>query len=264
MIVVHGSDPMLMTRAALQNFGGMKTFVKRGETIMIKPNIGWDRMAEQAANTNPEVVKALVQESFAAGARKVIVTDISCNDPERCFGRSGIAFAAEEAGAVVERPLAARYTEINLGGGILGMQTVYKTFLEVDKVINVPIAKHHSLTGTTLGMKNTYGILGGNRNRLHQDIHQSIADLGNFFRPTLTVLDAIRVLKRNGPQGGNLADVEIKNMLVMSTDPVALDAYGAETFFSITKDKLPYLALSEKSGLGVADYRTLPMTEFTA
>ncbi len=263
MIVAHGEDPGAMTRACIAALGGMSVFVRKGDVVLVKPNIGWDRMPAQAANTNPDVVRVVVQECLAAGAKKVIVTDVSCNDAERCFQRSGIAQSAGEAGAAVDRPVETNYTEVNLGGAMLGTQLVLRPFLEADKVINIPIAKHHSLTGATLGMKNLYGILGGNRSRLHQDINNSIADLANFLRPTLTILDAYRVLRRNGPQGGNLADVDLRKTIAASTDPVALDAWAGETFFGFTPDRLPYLALAEKYGLGSAAFASLPVTDIT-
>ncbi len=263
LAVVHGEDPALLARASIEKLGGMGTFIKRGDVVVVKPNIGWDRMPEQAANTNPAVVREIIQLCLAAGAAKVIVTDVTCNETERCFQRSGIARAAEEAGAEVRRPRESDFTEVNTGGVMLGKQPVLKSFLEADKVINVPIAKHHSLTGTTLALKNLYGIISGNRSRLHQDIHNSLADLGNFLRPTLTVVDAFRILRRNGPQGGNLADVEYTKTLVACADTVAADAYAAETFFGLTSDRLNYLGFAQERGLGTADYRTLPIDEFT-
>lgn len=263
LVVVHGNDPSQMTRAALQKLKGINTFIQRGDKVVIKPNIGWDRIPEQAANTNPEVIRTLVRECLAAGASRVVVADVTCNDMDRCYFRSGIMHAAVEAGAVIERPVEAHFHKVNMGGAMLGTQLVYKTFLEADKFINVPIAKHHSLTGTTLGMKNLYGILGGNRSRLHQDIHNSLADLGNFLRPTLTIIDAFRILKRNGPQGGNLADVEEKKTLIASTDQVAIDAYAGEIFFGLSVEQLRYLTIAEKRGLGTSNYKQLPLHEIS-
>jgi uncharacterized protein (DUF362 family) len=122
---------------------------------------------------------------------------------------------------------------VNIGGAMLGQQLVYDAYLEADKFINIPIAKHHALTRVTLGMKNLYGILGGNRSRLHQDIHNSLADLASFLRPSLVIVDAWRMLLRNGPQGGSLADVEDRKMIVACTDQVAIDAYAGQTFFDL-------------------------------
>jgi len=218
-------------------------------------------MPQQAANTNPEVVKTVVELCYNAGARKVIVTDVSCNEARRCFLRSGIAEAAESIGAEVELPEERKFRELNLGGEVLGTRLVYTTFVEADKVINIPIAKHHNLTGATLAMKNWYGILGGRRNQLHQHIHESIADLGTFLRPTLTILDAYRVLMRNGPQGGNLSDVVERKTIIASVDQVAIDAYAGETFFSLTPERLQYLKIAHERKIGNMNYRELRIKE---
>jgi uncharacterized protein (DUF362 family) len=252
-----------MTAAALTALGGIGAFIASGDFVVIKPNIGWDRRPEQAANTNPEVVAEVVRQCLQAGASRVLVTDVTCNDAKRCFNRSGIAVAARAAGAEVQLAEEARFRETNIGGAMLGRQLVYDAYLEADKFINLPIAKHHSLTKATLGMKNLYGILGGNRSRLHQDIHNSLADLANFLRPTLVIMDAWRILLRNGPQGGSLADVEDRKMLVACTDQVAIDAYAGETFFGLTPEEMKWVTLAESRGLGTADYNSLSFEEIT-
>ena len=264
IVVGSGDDAASVTAAVITALGGMSAFIHPGDVVVVKPNIGWDRRPEQAANTNPDVVAEVVRHCVAAGAAKVIVTDITCNDPVRCFNRSGIAAAAREAGAEVLLPNEARLRDVNMGGVMLGRQPVFDTYLEVDKCINIPIAKHHGLTRVSLGLKNLYGIIGGNRGRLHQDIHNSIADLGNFLRATLTILDAWRILLRNGPQGGSLDDVEERHVIAASVDPVALDAWGGERFFGLSVADMPWLALSQRYGLGTTDHATLPLTEVYA
>ena len=257
LAVIHDGAPAPMLRRALQEMGGMQRFVSRGDIVIVKPNIAWDRTPAQAANTNPELVAELVLQCWSAGAKKVIVTDVSCNDPRRCFERSGIAAAARQSGAEVLLPAPEKFKEVDLGGDLLQAWPVYQPFLEADKIINVPIAKHHSLTGCTLGMKNWYGILGGQRHRLHQRIHESLADLADFVRPTLTVLDAYRVLVRNGPTGGNLEDVLLKKTLVAGTDPVALDAYVAKAYWNLEPAALPYLKMAVDRGLGSLQFENL-------
>jgi uncharacterized protein (DUF362 family) len=264
LVVVRGEDPARMTAAALAAFGGMNAFVTKGDFVVIKPNVGWDRQPEQAANTNPDVVAEVVRQCIAAGAARVLVTDVTCNDATRCFNRSGIAAAAREAGAEVQLAQEARFRDVNIGGAMLGQQLVYDAYLEADKFINIPIAKHHALTRVTLGMKNLYGILGGNRSRLHQDIHNSLADLASFLRPSLVIIDAWRILLRNGPQGGSLADVEDRKMIVACTDQVAIDAYAGQTFFDLAVDDMPWVTLAETRGLGTSDYSSLPLVEVTA
>ena len=254
LVVVQGGEPEALARSAFDALGGVRRFVSRGDVVLVKPNVGWDRTAEQAANTNPLLVAAIVRLCQEAGARRVVVADVSCNDPRSCFERSGIAAAARGAGADLVLPEPRRFKEVNLRGDSLGTWPVLSPFLEADKIINVPIAKHHSLTGVTLGMKNWYGILGGQRSRLHQRINESLVDLAAFVRPALTVVDAYRVLMRNGPTGGSLDDVELKRTLVASTDPVAADAYLAKTYWDIDYQRLGFLRLAEQRGLGRADF----------
>ena len=254
MVVVQGDDPRALVRRAFADLGGVGRFIAQHDVVVLKPNIAWDRTPEQAANTNPDVVAETVKQCWAAGAKRVIVTDVSCNEAERCFHRSGIAAAARGEGAEVILPDPARFREVNLGGEILQSWKVFEPFLIADKVINLPIAKHHDLTGATLGFKNWYGILGGERNRLHQQIHQSLVDLAAFMLPTLTLIDCYRVLLRNGPTGGNVEDVAVHKTLVAGTAPVALDAYAAKAYWNLDADALPYLKLAEKRGLGRSDF----------
>ena len=257
LVVAQGESPEAIVRRAIEEMGGMGRFVARGETVVIKPNIAWDRVPAQAATTNPDIVAELVRLCRAAGAGSVIVTDVSCNEAEACFDRSGIAAAAKAAGAEVVLPEPRLFRDVDLKGRMLGAWPVLEPFLDADKLINVPIAKHHSLTGVTLGMKNWYGLLGGDRNRLHQRIHESLVDLTAFARPTLTVLDAYRVLMRNGPTGGSSADVELRKTVIASTDPVAIDAYAAKAWWNLDVPRLRFLRLAEERGLGRADFASL-------
>ena len=257
MTVVQNGEPRALVRKALENLGGMSRFVGKQDVVVLKPNIAWDRTPEQAANTNPELVAEVVRQCWQAGAKRVTVTDVSCNEPRRCFQRSGIMAAARAEGAEVILPDPDHFREVDMGGVVLKNWPVFIPFLEADKVINLPIAKHHVLTGATLGMKNWYGILGGQRNRLHQQIHQSLADLASFMLPTLTLLDCYRVLVRNGPTGGNLEDVEVKKTLLAGTDPVAIDAYAAKAYWNLDPEQLPYLAMAAARGLGTVDYASL-------
>jgi uncharacterized protein (DUF362 family) len=199
----------------------------------------------------------VVRQCWQAGAKRVIVTDVSCNEPRRCFLRSGIMAAARAEGAEVVLPDPDNFREVEMGGVVLKNWPVFTPFLDADKVINLPIAKHHALTGATLGMKNWYGILGGERNRLHQQIHQSLADLASFMLPTLTLMDCYRVLVRNGPTGGNPEDVLLKKTVVAGTDPVAIDAYAAKLYWNLGAEQLPYLAMAAARGLGSADLASL-------
>jgi len=247
------NDPVAALNAALDGIGGISRFVQAGETVVVKPNVGWDRTPAQGANTHPALVSEMVRLCLAAGAGRVIVSDVSCNDPRRSFLRSGIREAGEAAGASVMLPSEEDFAEVDLGGVVLKNWQVLRHFIEADRLINMPIVKQHSLTRCTVGMKNLYGILGGRRNRLHQEIDQSIVDLAAFVRPTLTVVDATRVMIRGGPQGGSLDDVTIENTVMAATDQVAADARSAE-YLGLSGRQVGHIALAAQSGLGSLDY----------
>ena len=245
-------DPATALNAALDAIGGISRFIKPGESVTIKPNVGWDRTPEQAANTNPVLVGEMVRLCLAAGASKVVVSDVTCNDPRRCFLRSGIRRAAKEAGAQVILPSDEDFVRTNMQQKFL---KVLRHFVYTDRLINMPIVKHHSLTQCSLGMKNLYGILGGRRNQLHQEIDQSIVDLAAFCRPTLVVVDATRVLLRGGPQGGSLDYVGIEDSVICGTDQVAVDARAAE-FLDLEPSRVSHIRLAARSGLGTLDYQS--------
>jgi len=233
VVKVEGESPYDITKKAVELLGGMQKFIAKGDVVMIKPNIGWNRSVEQAANTNPEVVKAVVEMVKEAGAKKVIVMDHTCHKAEDTYKRSGIEAAAKEAGAEVRYVDEKRLTIHDFNGVRLKRWPIFKDFLEVDKFINVPILKHHGSAGITIGMKNLYGILGGERGKLHRDMGQGIADLAGGFKPHLTIIDAYRVLLRNGPIGGRISDVELKKTVIASTnimeaDVVAVALFGEE------------------------------------
>jgi uncharacterized protein (DUF362 family) len=252
--------PAALVAAALAGLGGMKRFISRGDVVVVKPNIGWDRMHMHAANTNPEVVAAVVELAYDAGAKHVVVTDASCNDPNRCFQRSGIWKAVYAKGAEVIIPGEHRFRSMRLKGEVLDEWLVYTPLVHADKVINVPVAKHHNLAKYTGAMKNWYGALGGRRNRLHQNIDTSVADLATFMRPTLTILDATRVLLRNGPQGGNVDDTRVLNQVIASIDQVAADAYGC-TLIGQKRENIAYLKMGHERGLGTMNWESLRVRE---
>ena len=246
---VQGDSPAKITKEAVAVLGGMTRFVAKGDVVMIKPNIGWDRTPEMAACTNPEVVKALVEMCLNAGAKKVVVMDNTTNQAQRCYMRSGIQAAAKEAGADVPYVNERRIKKMAIKGEWLKDWDIIQDFVEADKLINVPIAKHHSLCRVTIGMKNWLGAIGDPRNQLHQKLDQAEVDLSAFFKPTLTVLDAYRILVRNGPQGGRLSDTKLLKTVVAGADYVAIDALGA-SFFDIPPAELPFLKLANQRGLG--------------
>ncbi len=251
-VAARGGDAAANVRRAIAALGGIERYVKPGETVLVKPNVGWDRLPEQAANTDPAVVAEIVRLCRGAGARRVVVADISCNDPARSFARSGIRAAAADAGAEV---LDARQIEMAAAAlpGLLAGLDVAAPLLAADRVINVPVAKHHGWSRATLGMKNWFGVLRRGRDRLHQDI-RSIADLGATFRPTLTVIDATRVLLANGPTGGSLSDVRAVGAVAAGLDPVLCDAWGAAQL-GVDPRSLEFVVEAERRRLGLADVK---------
>jgi uncharacterized protein (DUF362 family) len=245
-----------LVQKAVAAVGGMGRFISRGDVVVVKPNIGWDRMPLHAANTNPEVVSEVVRLVYDAGAKHVVVTDASCNEPNRCFQRSGIWKSAYDVGAEIIIPAEHRFRSMRLKGEVLDEWPVFTPLVNADKLINIPVAKHHNLAKYTGAMKNWYGSLGGRRNRLHQNIDVSVADLATFLKPTLTVVDAVRVLMRNGPQGGNIADAKEMWTVIVTTDQVAADAFGC-TLIDVLPDEVPYLRMAEERNLGTRDWKSL-------
>lgn len=258
--VVHGKDVERMVRAAVDRIGGMGRFVKPGEKVLLKPNAAWDRQPEQAANTNPAVVAAVVKLCLEAQASEVWVTDVPVNDAQRCFSRSGIEEAVMRSGGKLKLATENDFVPTDLKGDSLKVWPVSRFYHQVDKLINLPVVKHHSLSKCTMAMKNLYGSLGGQRNRLHQDIDSSITDLASAIRPTLTILDATRVLKRNGPTGGNLSDVSIEDTIIAGTDMVAVETYGLR-FLDLKAEDIPFIAMAEKKRVGVSDLKALNIAE---
>ncbi|HSA96779.1 MAG TPA: DUF362 domain-containing protein [Acidobacteriota bacterium] len=252
LFVVEGESPAAITRAAVEGLGGMKAFVAKGDKVVIKPNIGWDRTPELAACTNPEVVKTLVELVLEAGAKRAVVIDNTTNQAKRCYVRSGIQEAVKQAGGEMLFVDDYRVKKMALKGEWIKEWEVLLDVIESDKIINVPIAKHHSLCRLTLGGKNWLGATGGARNQFHQGLDKAIVDLSAFFKPRLTVLDAYRILVRNGPQGGRPSDTEVRKTVVAGTDPVAVDAWAC-SLFGVEPRDLPYLGLAKARGLGEFD-----------
>jgi uncharacterized protein (DUF362 family) len=255
LAIAKGKDYAALVARSLEPLGGMGAFVKKGARVVVKPNIGWDRTPEQAANTHPEVVKAIVQQCLNAGAKQVMVFDRTCNNERHSYASSGIKAAVESIGDDRARCI---FQDINRFIPIkiekaksIHEFTFYKDALgpECDCYINVPVAKHHSLAKLTLGLKNVMGVIGGKRGEIHKDIHQRLADLNTVIRPQLTIIDATRILLRNGPTGGNLKDVKVLDTLIASADPVAADSY-ATTLFGMKPEQLGSNVAAAKLGLG--------------
>lgn len=259
--VCEGTDYLALLKKASDELGGLDSIISPGDRVLVKPNIGWDRKPEYAANTNPEVVAAAITLCFDAGAGKVQVFDVTCDDDRRCYKNSGIAAAAEDAGAQVDFVDWGLFKEVEFPDGeVLKKWDVYGDFLRADVLINVPVAKHHSLSKLTLGMKNLMGVVGGDRGKWHKDLTNYLTDFAAKFRPNVTVIDATKILTTGGPTGGSLKAVKKLDKLIVSTDFVAADAYAA-TLFGYKPTEIGYVKEAAERGLGVANLDDIKTVE---
>lgn len=257
LVIARGTNPAAMVTAALDALGGITRFVKPGDRVLIKPNCAFDRPPHLGATTSPEVLAEIVRQCRAAGA-EVRVTDNPINNAEGCFVKSGLRDAVERAGGRIWLPEPARFGTARVGSSVIGTWDVWLAPLQwATKLIGVPTAKTHNLCRASLTMKNWYGFLGHGRARLHQAIHDAIADLAAFITPTLIVMDGTRLLLTNGPTGGSLADVAPGNIIAAGTDQVALDALAC-TWLNVRPEDVPFIQLAAQRGLGSADWRALP------
>jgi uncharacterized protein (DUF362 family) len=262
LVVAHGVDPETMVRKALSALGGMERFVPRGSRVIVKPNICVAyHTYEYAATTNPWVVGTLVKLALEAGAANVQVMDFPFGGTaEQAYVKSGIDEQVRAAGGEMVPMPTFKYTTVDLPQAVsLKSTEAFKDALEADVLIDVPIAKHHGSTRLTLGMKNLMGLV-LDRGSIHTNLGQRIADLTTLFRPTLTIVDAIRILMDNGPTGGNLNDVKRLDTVIVSPDIVAADSY-ATTLFGLQPDDIAYIKTAAKMGLGNNDLKNIRIEE---
>jgi uncharacterized protein (DUF362 family) len=245
-----------LARKVFEATGGIQKFVSKQDVVVIKPNISWARPPDLAATTNPEVLEAVVELCQEAGAKKIRIADHTIHDARRCFAITGAGMVAKKTGADLVYPRSSLMRNMKLQGHRLDVWPVFLPLVEADKVINLPVAKVHSLSGLTLGMKNWIGAVGGRRSALHQDIHLTIVDLAQFFNPTITLIDATRIMVSNGPSGGSRSDVAVSNRLILSDDPVAADA-KASGLFNFRPQDIGFIRLGEKWGLGTTEFQKL-------
>lgn len=255
-------DVRELTRKLFEQVGGMGRFISKQDVVVIKPNLSWAREPHLAATTNPDVMQAVVELCQEAGAARVRIVDHTIHDARRSFATNGAAQVAQATGADLVFPRSSLMRDMNLQGQRLNVWPVFTPVVEADKVINLPIAKVHGLSGLTLGLKNWIGAVGGRRNALHQDIHQSIVDLARFFHPTLTLIDGIRIMISSGPSGGRPEDVAMAHRLILSDDPVAADTLAA-AMFDVPMSRLGFIHLAEKRGLGTTDLNQLTRYQVT-
>jgi uncharacterized protein (DUF362 family) len=264
LVVARNGDPETMVRRAIAALGGMKKFVPPGASVIVKPNICVaSHTYEFAATTNPWVVGTLVKMAFEAGARSVKVLDYPFGGTAaEAYVKSGIQEQVQAAGGEMLAMSSFRYVATPIPAGTFLKQTdVFDEILNTDVLIDVPIAKQHSSSRLTLGMKNLMGVV-RNRSALHRSLGQAIADLNTLIKPKLTVIDAVRILMANGPTGGNLNDVKQLDTIVASADIVAADSY-ATSFFDLQPDDIEYLKIGAAMGLGRNDLPNLKIEEFS-
>lgn len=264
MVVTHGPDPAAITRAAVDALGGIGRFVKSGDDVIIKPNICIAYYPQEyAATTNPDVVATLVSLCLSAGAAKVRVMDLPFGGtPSEAYKVSGIRAAVEQAGGQMEVMSMSKYADYKFPSTARDLKTwkVYPDILNANVLINVPIAKTHDAATLTLAMKNLMGIV-LNRSSLHLSLHQRIADLSTLVKPTLNLVDGVRVLMKNGPTGGSLDYVARRDTIIASHDIVAVDAYATQTFFNKKPEQIGYVRIGADMGLGRMDLANLKIAE---
>jgi uncharacterized protein (DUF362 family) len=251
LVAVKGSDPASMFDLAMEAMGGMGRFVKPGQTVVVKPNIGWDTVPERAANTNPQLIGRIVQRCFDAGARSVSVFDNTCDEWKKCYVNSGIEEEVKKAGGtIVPGNSESYYKNVNIPAGKSLRETkVHQLILNTDVFINVPVLKHHGSAKLTIAMKNLMGVVWDRRWWHKNDLHQCIADYVLHRKPDLNVVDAFRVMKRNGPRGVSVEDVIMLDSLLVSADIVAVDA-AATKLFGMEPEDIPYIDIAHEMGIG--------------
>jgi uncharacterized protein (DUF362 family) len=259
LVAVKGGAPGVMFDLAMNAIGGMGKFVKKNQTVVVKPNIGWDRTPDRAANTNPELVKKIIEHCLAAGAKDVFVFDHTCDTWTKCYKTSGIEKYVKEAGGkMVPGNTENYYQEINIPGGKkLKTAKVHELILESDVFINVPVLKHHSSTKLSLAMKNLMGAVWDRRYWHKNDLHQCIADYATYQRkPDLNIMDAYNAMMKNGPQGVSKSDVLNMKAQLISTDIVAIDAAAAK-LFGTEPANVPFIRHAEEMNVGTMDLSKL-------
>ena len=262
MSIARGKNRAATLHLAIESLGGIETFIKKDDQVLLKVNAAFASPPILSATTHPQLVSEMVQLCYKAGAARVVVTDNPINDPTSCFALSGIEAAARGSGAEVVYPRDELFRPLTVPNTTLiqNWPVLYDPFEDITKVIGMAPVKDHHRSGASMIMKNWYGLLGGRRNIFHQDIQTIITDLATMVRPSLVVLDGTVSMISNGPTGGSLSDLKETEMMIVSTDQVAADAFGA-TLLGKTPSQLPFISKAEAAGVGTADYRALNPVE---
>ncbi|TLX77783.1 DUF362 domain-containing protein [Labilibacter sediminis] len=261
LAAVRGGEPEEMFDKAIEALGGMSKFVKKGQTVVVKPNIGWDAPPERAANTNPKLVGRIIKHCFNAGASEVNVFDNTCNKWDRCYQNSQIEKYAKEAGAkMVPGNTENYYKPVSIEKGISLKNTkVHNLIQNSDVFINVPVLKHHASTKLSLGMKNLMGVVWDRKFYHKNDLNQCIADFTTFRKPDLTIIDGYNMMTKNGPRGVSTADVVNLKALIASTDIVATDAAAAK-MFGLEPEEVGHIKIAHEMGIGNMNLNELNIT----
>ena len=263
LVAVMGGEPEAMFRRAISELGGMKQFVKPGQKVVVKPNIGWDKVPELAGNTNPQLIAEIVKQCFAAGAKEVTVFDHTCDDWQKCYKNSGIEAAAKAAGAkVMPAHLESYYKPVNLPNGQkMKKAKIHEAILNCDVWINVPILKNHGGAKLSCAMKNMMGIVWDRRFFHQNDLQQCIADICTWKKkPVLNIVDAYRMMHQNGPQGKSAADVATLKSMIVSPNIVAVDTAALALFNQVKKLDMAavgHLSKGEALKLGSTDLKKI-------
>jgi uncharacterized protein (DUF362 family) len=258
MAVVKGDDRVKTINLAFKAFGGIDKFIKKGDRVLLKVNAAFASPPVLSATTNPQLLEEVARLCYAAGASSVSVTDNPINDPSSCFALTGIESAAKRAGAKVVLPEESLFAPLTIEGGSLikDWPVLYQPLKNSDKVIGIAPVKDHQRSGASMTMKNWYGLLGGRRNIFHQDIHNIIKELAVMVKPTLVILDGTVSMMTNGPTGGSLSDLKHTNTMIVGTDQVAVDSYGA-MLLGKSAGELAYIEKAHVAGAGNMDYQLL-------
>ena len=257
LAVVKGEVVENNLRAAIALLGGMERFVKKDGKVVVKPNVLTGRPPEYATTTSPELMTAVIKMCWEAGAKEVVVLDNPTSNHRAAFETSGLAQAISDAGAKLVYLTDRSYEKIQIPEGKVLTQWPFVTdALSADTLINLALPKQHGTSGATMTMKNLMGIMGGRRGTIHGDFSQKIVDVNTLVKPTLAILDAYRVLFRNGPTGGSLDDVRLAKTLVAGTNQVSIDAYGTQ-FFNKAPADFKWLVEANKRGMGEIDLSKL-------
>ncbi len=264
LVAVKNGEPAAMFDAGIAALGGMKTFVKKGQKVVVKPNIGWDVAPERAGNTNPQLVKRIIEHCMNAGAKEVYVFDHTCDNWQRCYKNSNIESAAKEAGAkVVPGNSENYYHTVTIADGTnLHEAKEHELILESDVFLNVPILKHHGSSRITVAMKNLMGAVWDRGEWHRNDLHQCIADFASYRKPDLNIVDAYYVLKQNGPRGVSRDDVMTMKSQLISSDIVAVDSAAAK-LFGLNPDDIRHISIAAEKKIGCKDLDKLSIKRIT-